>query len=144
MKYSEKQKKEIVDKICEQISTREDGSLRKILRETNLVGRGTFYQWLDEKKSFQDQYARACEDREDLLFENIRDTAAEDCTRTMYNSEGVPYEVTDSAKVQQQRLKIDADKWILSKMNPKKYGDKVQQEHSGEVNINQITGMEIK
>ena len=33
------------------------------------------------------------------------------------------------------RLQIDARKWLLSKMLPKKYGDKQQLEHSGSISI---------
>lgn len=39
--------------------------------------------------------------------------------------------VFDSTAVQRNRLRVDARKWLLSKMAPKKYGDKVTQEHTG-------------
>jgi hypothetical protein len=38
-----------------------------------------------------------------------------------------------------RRLKIDSLKWVLSRMNPKKFGDKVQQEHT----INDITEIRL-
>jgi hypothetical protein len=38
--------------------------------------------------------------------------------------------------VDRSRLQIDARKWILSKLLPKKYGDKVEHEHSGGVTVN--------
>ncbi len=38
---------------------------------------------------------------------------------------------TDSGAVQKQRLQVDTRKWLLSKMVPKKYGDKLQQELTG-------------
>jgi len=41
--------------------------------------------------------------------------------------------------VRQRQLKIDARKWALSKMLPKKFGDKIQQEHSGEITTNVIS-----
>mgnify|MGYP000426269079 FL=1 len=39
--------------------------------------------------------------------------------------------VFDSTAVQRNRLRVDARKWLLSKMVPKKYGDKLVQEHTG-------------
>jgi hypothetical protein len=33
--------------------------------------------------------------------------------------------------IQRSRLRIDARKWLASKMAPKKYGDRVEQAHSG-------------
>ena len=37
------------------------------------------------------------------------------------------------------KLQIDTRKWVLSRMNPKKYGDKQQMEHSGDVAVNMIS-----
>ena len=37
--------------------------------------------------------------------------------------------------VDRSRLQIDARKWILAKLLPKKYGDKVEHEHSGGVTV---------
>jgi hypothetical protein len=32
----------------------------------------------------------------------------------------------DNAMVQKQRLRVDTRKWLLSKLAPKKYGDKLE------------------
>ena len=40
-------------------------------------------------------------------------------------------EITIGDAVDRTRLQIDARKWYASKLAPKKYGDKVQQEVSG-------------
>ena len=37
----------------------------------------------------------------------------------------------DGASVGHAKLRVDTRKWALSKMCPKKYGDKIQQEVSG-------------
>ena len=39
--------------------------------------------------------------------------------------------VFDSTAVQRNRLRVDTRKWLLSKLAPKKYGDKVLNEHTG-------------
>src|SRR6185295_1180431 len=46
---------------------------------------------------------------------------------------------TDHGAVQKQKLQIDTRKWILSKLAPKKYGDKVEVDHTGTVKIDAIT-----
>lgn len=40
----------------------------------------------------------------------------------------------DQENIQRSRLKVDTRKWLLSKLAPKKYGDRVEVEHSGTVN----------
>ena len=41
----------------------------------------------------------------------------------------------DYAKVQQLRLQVDTRKWIASKLKPKKYGDRIQQDLQGTVTL---------
>ena len=49
-------------------------------------------------------------------------------------------EITKADMIQHRRLQIDARKWVLAKMNPKKYGDKVDLTSDGEklvqINLN--------
>jgi len=65
--------------------------------------------------------------KKNIKFESIEQDYSEEPQRDAETGR------IDSAWVQLQRLKIDAKKWELSKLNPKKYGDKIQQEHSGEL-----------
>ena len=44
----------------------------------------------------------------------------------------------DATNVQAARLQIDTRKWYMSKVLPKRYGDKVQTEHSGEVTVRSV------
>ena len=46
--------------------------------------------------------------------------------------------IGNNAAVQRARLQVDARKWIVSKLNPKKYSDKVQNEISADMAINWI------
>ena len=70
----------------------------------------------------------ACELRPEALFERILEIADD--------SRGDWVEATDGWRVnheniQRARLRIDAIKWQLSKMYPRKYGDRITQEFSG-------------
>lgn len=98
----------------------------KSLRESCILegfkSTSSFFKFLEkgeegEKKEKREQYAYAMSAREDKIFDeiiSIADHTEEDHT---------PF--TGSNVVQRDKLRIDARKWKLGKMNPKKYGDKV-------------------
>lgn len=52
--------------------------------------------------------------------------------------EKAPSGATDMGAVNQRRLQIDARKWILSKLAPKKYGEKVEVSSDGTMPAAQI------
>ena len=49
----------------------------------------------------------------------------------------------DTEFVQRSKLRVDIRKWMVSKLNPTRYGDKIQTEHSGEVKVETVTGFNI-
>lgn len=102
----------------------------------------TFMRWLAEEGEagniLRDKYARAREAQAEVMAEDILAIADEECTTvradkhgTQDDGDGKTEVVFDSTAVQRNRLRVDARKWLLSKMAPKKYGDKVTQEHTG-------------
>lgn len=108
-------------------------SLRSVLKEDGMPDAVTFYRWLDKDPEKVKQYARATELRADAKFDSIEQDYQEEPQRDPETGR------IDSAWVQLQRLKIDSKKWELSKLNPKKYGDKVSLDHTtGGEKINQI------
>lgn len=107
--------------ICLQI---ENGmSLRKAIRSYGM-GNDTFYKILNESKENQERYARACEERGEAIFDEIIDIADETGADKYTDENGV--ERTDNEAIQRSKLRIDARKWMLSKLQPKKYGDKIE------------------
>jgi len=138
MAYSQEEIEEVFTKICEQIET--GRSLRSVLKEDeNMPSSSTFFIWLKEDKEKSKRYELATDLRTDILFDEIIDIAynTEEGTTTKETERGV--EITTGDMLGHRRLKIDALKWSLSKLNPKKYGDKIQTEHSGEVTTNIIS-----
>ncbi len=89
----------------------------------------TFWKWLDSDKQLVEQYARAKEKGHDLMAEEIISIAdaSENDIRT--REDGSTY--IDNEAVQRSRLRVDARKWYLSKLAPKKYGEKVTAELQG-------------
>ena len=124
MAYSEEQKEEILNNIFNMIESGK--SLRFALSQIPLSS-STFFIWIEEDPEKSKHYAYVTNIRTELKFESIEQDYSEEPQRDAETGR------IDSAWVQLQRLKIDAKKWELSKLNPKKYGDKIQQEHSGEL-----------
>lgn len=132
MKYTKKHKEEIFNKIIDAIV---DGGkpIRQILKEDWTPSTSTFFLWLEEDESKSKRYARACEIRADMLFEemmHIAYTPEEGETIKMsQKGEGKrakkEMEKTKGDMLGHRRLKIDTIKWALSKMEPKKYGTKL-------------------
>lgn len=79
----------------------------------------TLARWLDDDVSLAEEYARA---REDLIEHIASETLAIADQPVGSTDSGS----TDSGAVQKQRLQVDTRKWLLSKLAPKKYGDKLE------------------
>lgn len=121
---------ELADEICSQLA---DGlSLRTICKPDDMPDKATVFRWIRTHEEFRDQYAKAKEESADALFEEILDIADDSSNdwmeRNGKDSEG--YQLNGEA-LQRSRLRVDTRKWALSKLKPKKYGDKVQTEHTG-------------
>lgn len=139
MRYTTKQRNEIFDKILNNISENK-ASLRETLQLDGTCNADTFYRWLEKSKKFRERYARATDLRHDGLFDEILVIARRDNA----DAETIDGKVVIIGQVvQRSKLEIDAIKWMLGKMNPTKYGDKVEVEHKGTIDLKQITGMEV-
>ena len=97
-------------------------------------GRGLPYKtvsdWVYKNPDRAAMYARAREERADFLFDEIIAISDETEVEARYQNEDVKL-VLDATAVARNRLRVDTRKWMLSKMLPKVYGDKVTQEHTG-------------
>lgn len=135
MAYSPEEIEETFLNICKEMS---DGkSLIKCLREFK-VGNSTFFEWLHADKEKQENYARACAIRADILFDEIIDIA--DTTeegKIITTDESGKTKETVGDMIQHRRLKIDARKWHIARTSPKKYGEKtINENHNKNENIN--------
>jgi len=83
----------------------------------------TFFNMLEKDPQLIKQYTRALELKADVIAERI--------IRNSHNRSNDFYTDADGnqkpnpVSVQRDRLILDADKWLLSKIAPKKYGDKL-------------------
>ena len=94
-------------------------TLAAFLRETpNAPGRVTITDWLAADSEFAEQYARAREIGYDAIAEEL-------LTITDEEPERDPQGKIDAGSVAHQRLRADTRRWLLSKWQPKRYGDKL-------------------
>lgn len=121
MAYKEEDIKIIFESICERIENGE--AVRNILKEKEMPDSNTFYKWLREDEEKIEQYARAKEIYAESMFEDIiliSDGTGDDVLIDEDGKENINYNI-----IQRDKLRTDNRKWVLSKLNPKKYGDKI-------------------
>lgn len=107
---------EMADRLCDWIT--DGGSLRGFCDLDDTPSKATVLKWLAANDNFATRYARAMESRADHYADDIVAIADEALPA---GDDGK----IDSAAVQQQRLRVDARKWVASKLRPQKYGDKL-------------------
>lgn len=107
---------EVADKICERLAAGE--SLLAICKDDRMPPESTVRGWvMDDREGFAAKYARA----RDIGLDHQADKIVE-----IADTEGDP---------QKARVMIDARKWHLSKMAPKRYGEKLDVNLGGTVGV---------
>lgn len=81
----------------------------------------TILRWLGDNMEFRDLYARVRELQTEAMAHEILEIADD-----------------VSGDVQRDRTRIDARKWLMSKLLPKKYGERAEIEHSGHVTLAEL------
>lgn len=126
---------EIAAAVCARLALGE--TLRSICRDEDMPPESTVRLWaLDDVQGFAAQYARARDLGLDAMAEQCIEIADEAETTQKVGRDGETMEVVfDSTAVARNRLRLDARKWLLSKMAPKRYGDKLETVLSGGVTV---------
>ena len=92
-----------------------------------MPGMSFVFKWLGEDPEFAKQYARAREDQAEAMLEEILEIADDSSNDTVetYDKAGNPIDTANTEWIQRSKLRVDARKWAMSKLAPKKYGDKI-------------------
>lgn len=131
MAYSQQEIDTIFTHICNEM--KKGRSLRSVLRDNDMPHSDTFYVWVDSSEAKTVQYARARDERADKIFEEMLSIADDSSNDTMYiETKKGEIAVEDKEWTNRSRLRIDTRKWMLSKMLPKKYGEKLDVTSDGE------------
>ena len=130
---------EIEDAICAAIAVSANGldDICKENKEFPCVR--LIYTRLIQSEPFMQKYARARELQQQLLADQLIPLSDKDriCHKRTINADGSE-ETVRLDQVERSKLQIETRKWVLARLNPKKYGDKIQAEHSGEVAIKRV------
>ena len=118
MAYTQQQLNEKFDEVIKRLSEGEKLS-SVLLGKHPVMSTTLFYKILEEDATKSQLYARVKNDQIEKRFESIESDYMENPQRDPETGK------IDPAWVNLQRLKIDSKKWELSKLMPKKYGDKL-------------------
>jgi hypothetical protein len=122
MAYSQEQRQEIINAVCDRMAGGE--SLTSICKKNpEIPPFQTVLNWVRTDNDFYEQYARARQAQADALFSEIQDIADEVQNDSYIDQNGV--ERTNHEVVARSKLRIDARKWMAGKLRPKAYGDKI-------------------
>lgn len=131
---------EVFEYVCLEIE--KGRPVRQVLKDENTPSSKTFFNWLEEDEDKVKRYARACEARAEDIFEEILEISDNQEKDVSVSEEGIEY--TNHNVINRSKLRIDARKWVLSKMQPTKYGEKLDLNLGGQKdNPLNITGVEI-
>lgn len=121
---------ELAQVICLRLA--EGESLRSVCADETMPAKSTVLRWIARHAEFRDQYARAKEEGAEAIAEEMFDIADDGSNDWMEkldkDGEAIGWQI-NGEHVQRSRLRIETRKWYLSKILPKKYGDKVDLNH---------------
>lgn len=126
---------ELADRICAALAAGE--SLRTVCKAEDLPCAATVFSWMRTIPEFLEQYTRAKEESADAMVDEMMDIADNQCEQPLIVDDvpltvnGEMVMVKDMVSVNHAKLRIETRKWCASKLKPKKYGDKLTNEHTG-------------
>jgi len=115
---------ELGAQICFELS--QGKSLRTVCLNDWCPDGATIFRWLADNQTFREQYARATEERTEAHSEMLLEIG-DDAIEAAHESDPK----AANAVVSGFKLKADNIKWSMSKMKPKKYGDKIDMTTNG-------------
>ncbi|CFQ96007.1 hypothetical protein [Yersinia frederiksenii] len=133
---------ELVEIICLRLA--EGESLRSVCSDDGMPSKQAVLRWLARNEEFRAQYVRAKEEGAEAIAEELFDIADDGANDWMEkldkDGECIGYQL-NGEHVQRSKLRIDTRKWYLSKIMPKKYGDRIQ--HDQRITITDISDDEL-
>lgn len=118
---------EIAMEICRLMESGK--SLREICKDEKYPHESTVRYWhICNRDGFSTHYARAREVQMDRYMDEIIEIC-DDISRDTIEVDG--QQRMDHEHINRSRLRVDTRKWLMSKIAPKRFGDKTAVEHSG-------------
>jgi hypothetical protein len=120
---------ELAEKICFELA--QGKSLRTVCKMDGIPDGSTIFSWFRLHEEFSKQYARAKQEAADAMAEDILDISddnSEDEETRINSKTGEKYQVVNQDNIQRARLRVDTRKWLMAKMKPKKYSERLELE----------------
>lgn len=124
---------EVVDRILEGLS--EGKTLTSLCADPEMPNRSTFIDWVNGDRVLSQRFAHARETGYDVIAEECLKIADFSALDTLI-AEKTGNPMADTEWIARSRLRVDTRLKLLAKWYPKKYGDKLDIEHSGKTNMN--------
>ncbi len=128
---------ELFDKMILRVTDGE--SVRSVCRDDEMPCLSTFINWISQNSELMAQYDKATDIRAETIFEEaleIADTVLMgEKVKTSGEGDTLKTETQTGDMVERAKLKVDTRKWFLSKLKPKRFGDKLDLNHSGNLEI---------
>lgn len=122
----------VVAQICARLSKGEP--LAQICRDEGFPDPSTVWDWMQADASLSQAIARAREEGFDAIASDclaIADDGRNDYMDKLNADGEVIGKTLDAEHVQRSKLRVETRLKLLAKWDPKRYGEKLQQEHSG-------------
>ncbi len=133
---------DLAESICERLSSGE--SLTSICSAEGMPKRTTVVGWQGQHDGFSTLYARARVAYADAIFDEameIADDSSGDCITKVVRGEEV--KGVDHENIQRSRLRVDTRLRVAAKINPAKYGEKLDVNMSGELNVSHLSDAKL-
>lgn len=119
----------IASEICSRIA--EGQTLRSICRHEHMPSFGTVYRWIEGDEAFSARIARARDIGYDAIAEDAMAIADTPLIGEEVEIQQGKKKVKRGDMVTHRRLQVETRLKLLAKWSPKRYGDKITQEHTG-------------
>jgi len=138
---------ELAARICAEIANGK--SMRTICKSDDMPCMATVFKWLGIHPEFVEQYTQAKQEQAEAMIEDMLDIADNEASNPLI-VDGLPLKIdgeivkiTDGPSVNHARLRVDTRKWIASKLKPKKYGERITQEHEGKIDLSGLSDEQL-
>jgi len=142
--YSPEQRAAILDTICERLSNGQP--LAEVCREDGMPDRSTVWDWEEADPAISQRIARARENGEDVIAAEclaIADDSRNDFINLLADEgdEKALLARTNGEAVQRSKLRVETRLKLLAKWNPRRWADKIDHNHTGNMSIQVVTGV---
>lgn len=117
--------KEVQDEILDRIADGE--SVNQIGRDPKMPDASNIRRYIARDSEFRTKYEKAKMDMAEMMADEMLEIADDGRNDFILREvRGEEVEVPNTEHIQRSRLRIDTRKWLMSKLMPKKYGDKIE------------------